>query len=57
MKILLVTPSQPRILTRWIPVGIAYLASSLMSSGHEVRVYDRHRKDFIFQNKILDHFV
>lgn len=51
MKILIVTPSQPRTLARWIPVGIAYLNSSLMSSGHDVRVYDRHRKDFIFQNK------
>ncbi|MFO7612717.1 MAG: radical SAM protein [Clostridia bacterium] len=51
MKVLLVTPSHPHTPTRWIPVGIAYLASSLIAKGHDVRVYDRHRKDFIFGNK------
>ncbi|MBN1623402.1 MAG: B12-binding domain-containing radical SAM protein [Clostridia bacterium] len=51
MKILLVTPSQPKTSTRWIPVGIAYLASSLKSKGHDARIYDRHRMDFIFNDK------
>ena len=41
MKVFLITARQPHVKNRWLPIGLAYLASSLRSKGHEVAVYDR----------------
>ena len=42
MKVLLITPAAYNTTTRWIPVGLGYIAASLKKSHHSVRLYDRH---------------
>ncbi|MBM3476956.1 MAG: B12-binding domain-containing radical SAM protein, partial [Armatimonadetes bacterium] len=41
MRVLLVSPSSDATLGTWQPLGLGYLAASLASGGHEVRVLDR----------------
>lgn len=55
MKILLVTPYQLNTPTRWIPIGLAYIASSLINNNHNVTVYDRHiRAQQLVKRELLD---
>ncbi|HPQ46510.1 MAG TPA: radical SAM protein [Clostridia bacterium] len=54
MKILLVTSIHKKTPTRWIPIGIAYIASKLISYGHIVKVYDKHRLEYMMDKKSMN---
>jgi len=41
MKILLVTPLAGYTATRWMPLGLSYIASMLKKNNHTVKLYDR----------------
>jgi anaerobic magnesium-protoporphyrin IX monomethyl ester cyclase len=40
MRILLIHPPSPKIYQAFLPLGLAYIAGSLLERGHEVRVWD-----------------
>ena len=41
MKILLITPLAKYTATRWMPLGLSYIASILKKNNHTVKLYDR----------------
>ena len=41
MKILLITPLAKYTATRWMPLGLSYIASMLKKNNHAVKLYDR----------------
>ena len=41
MKILFITPLSSYTATRWIPVGLCYMASLLKKNNHKVKLFDR----------------
>ncbi len=40
MKILLIQPPSPKIYQAFLPLGLAYIAGSLLAKGHQVTVWD-----------------
>lgn len=45
MKVLLITPKFSKTNVRWMPLGLCYLASSLIANGHEVKIFDRFAQE------------
>ena len=41
MNILLITPLAGYTMTRWMPLGLSYIASMLKKNNHTVKLYDR----------------
>src|SRR4030042_3198126 len=47
MKILLITPLARYAMTRWMPLGLSYIASILKKNNHTVKLYDRFLRAYI----------
>lgn len=42
MRVLLIYPCAGKDPTRWMPLGLAFIAAELRRSGHAVAIFDRH---------------
>jgi anaerobic magnesium-protoporphyrin IX monomethyl ester cyclase len=51
MNILLITPLAEYTVTRWIPLGLSYIASILKKNNHNVKLYDRFLRAHVLGGK------
>lgn len=53
MKILLITPLFSQVKSRWMPLGLSYISSTLKQHGHQVRLFDRFLEGLRLGEKAL----
>ena len=56
MKILLITPLAKYTATRWMPLGLSYVASILKKNNHAVKLYDRFLRAHILGSEEVVNF-